>query len=68
MKNKLIYYGGSGFMGLWEKGKYLVKSKDKEVEFTSLEKAQNYYDNIQGEKAFWDLKSMDLIDCYVFKE
>ena len=60
---KLTCYGGAGF-GLQNKiGEYCVKI-DNDYDFKSFSEAKTMYDNYKGEKAFWNRKTMTLLDCW----
>ena len=59
---KLEYYGGDGFGGLKEKGDYMVKAKNKDYQFQSLNEAREFYDSLNESKFFWS--GMELIDGY----
>jgi hypothetical protein len=65
MKNNLKYFGGSGFEGLKENGKYEVKCKITK-QFSKLSEAKKYYESLNEEKAFWDITNMpELIEAFV---
>jgi hypothetical protein len=65
MSKKLEYYGGCGFGYCKPTGVFQVKSAASKM-FTNLVEARNYYNKQEGEKAFWDLTAMELIDAYFY--
>ena len=63
---KLKYCGGQGFEYSNEKGIFEVRAKETK-KFTSLSEARLYYDNLNEEKAIWDLTDMsELLECHTF--
>ena len=66
MSNKLEYYGGDGYDGLPENGKYYVSFRGDNHYFSSLKKARLFYDNINEGKALWSIISFfpELIDAH----
>ena len=67
MKKKLKSYGGQGYGYSSEVGKFEVRAKEVK-EFTKLSEAKKYYENLNEEKAIWDLTGMfgELIDCHTY--
>ena len=69
-KRKLEEYGGDGFGGLTEEGKYSVKfglgdEDNNELEFKKLSNAIEFYNSLYCDKFFWDLRyAPELIDGY----
>lgn len=61
-EKKLEHYGGDGFGGLKEIGDYCVKTETGEAEFVALSNAMEYYESIEGPKAFWS--GIELIDAW----
>lgn len=53
----LEYYGGNGFGGQPEIGEFKIKYGEdqmKEARFTHFRDAKDFYNKIDGQKAFWD--------------
>ena len=67
IKKSLKYYGGIGFSTCSELGNYEVQTEIESKKFTKLSDAKSFYDKIEGEKAFWNLKSQQLIDAWYSK-
>lgn len=65
----LIYYGGQGYDGLPEHGKYTVKydegNEEAELTFNKLSKAREFYDSLDTGKAMWIENPTELIDCHI---
>jgi hypothetical protein len=67
MENELEYYGGNGYLGVPEYGRYKVKAKETK-KFVSLTNARKYYDSLNEEKALWDLSGApELLECHTVK-
>lgn len=64
---RLRYYGGIGFSQCSELGNYEVKTEKESKRFSKLSDAKEYYEKISGEKAFWNLKSDELVDAWYEK-
>lgn len=65
-KHGLEYYGGSGFEGVEEDGKFKVEVESGKKEFTKLSEARKYYDELMEEKVIWDITVIpELLCCYV---
>ena len=66
---ELEYYGGDGFGGCKEDALYQVKwGDDKHKYFGKFSKAKKFYDGLNEPKAFWNNDTMELLDCYVYKD
>ena len=66
MSKKLKYYGGQGFEGLSELGKYEVRA-NVDKSFNCLSEAKEYYESLNEEKAIWDVTFMsDLIEAHTY--
>lgn len=65
---KLEHYGGDGFHSR-ENGFYQVRTNEGDTDFTSMSKAREFYDKLEGEKFFWDLThGAELLDGWHFQE
>jgi len=68
MNKKLKFYGGQGYEYSNEVGKFQVKAGDEVYNFTRLSKARIHYDNLNQEKAIWDMTTIpELLSCYTYK-
>lgn len=65
-KMVLGYYGGDGYGGCPEKGRYIVKQNDRpDKAFGSLTVARNFYDSIKDRgKAIWNDVSGEMLECH----
>jgi len=64
---KLSYYGGMGFDGLPELGRYKVNLSDgTEKNFNNIYEAKFYYNFTEGEKALW--LGDELVDAWYYTE
>lgn len=67
MARHLEYYGGNGFGVSNDTGFFVVHSDIGPKTFTNFLQAKQYYDSIEGEKAFWDTTRIpELIDAWHF--
>ena len=63
---KLKYYGGQGWAYSKEIGQFEVKAKETK-RFDRLSKAREYYENLNEEKAIWDITTIpELIECHTY--
>jgi hypothetical protein len=66
LNKKLKHYGGQGYEYSKENGKFEVRAKETKV-FYILSEAKKYYENLNEEKAIWDLTRLpELIDCHTY--
>jgi hypothetical protein len=70
MKKKLVYYGGDGYEGVREKGKFEVRYGVSDVKkFTSLLAARNFYAKILDSKALLDVGGFfsEMLECHTLQ-
>lgn len=67
-KRELENYGGNGTGGSPEIGNYKVTTDSAEVQFSELSKAVEYYENLNEEKALWDMRGLELLLCHTWKD
>lgn len=63
---KLKYYGGNGFEGIEDNGDFEVRQGEEiKTRFDSLQKAKEFYESLNCDKAIWDLTHIpELIECH----
>jgi len=68
-KSELEYYGGNGYAGVPEDGRFVVTYGDEtenNMEFASLTIARKFYKRLKCEKALWDIsKTAELIEAHI---
>jgi len=64
----LRHYGGDGFCGCREDDPYKVADGMAIRVFSKFSEAKCFYDSLNGERFFWDLRRGELLDAWSFQE